>query len=95
MLSVNPWLNPLRRTVNEAKERVSRSEQFGCGRLGPGSSGIRTAWICDGDPDWCSLALVGGALEQGRTVERLLRLAQVECQPACGTSCCLYSVLML
>ena len=38
-------------------------------RLGPGSSGNRTAWTFDGDPCWRSLALVEGALEQGRTVE--------------------------
>jgi len=31
-------LNPLRRTVNEAKE--SRSEQFGCGCLEPGFSEV-------------------------------------------------------
>ncbi len=51
--------------MNEAKERKNRSEQFGCGFLGPESSGYRTAWIGDSDPFRCSLALVERTLEQG------------------------------
>ena len=78
------------------KQRKGRAEAISStvGAWGQVPGGTELQGL-DGEAFRCSLVLVEGALEQGRTVERLLRLAQVEYRPACGTSCCLHPVLML